>query len=178
MAKGLRSFPQTGELDFTRSEKVRFGSAESRRSFLTRAAIGSKRLKQVSRRSSVFTDERKGYAGLAGQQFIHCTVKHLAGYVRGRVHTNSIGNFWSLFKRTLNGTYVGIEPFHLDRCANEQVFRFNKRATRDNKLTDADRFALLMSQVAGKRLTYAQLTGKDADSLCHPEARTGPEGPF
>ena len=78
-------------------------------------------------------------------------------------------------KRTLRGTYVAVEPFHLDHYIDEQVFRFNNRATKDNKLTDADRFALLMSQVAGKRLTYAQLTGKDTDSVCHPEAGTGQE---
>lgn len=56
---------------------------------------------------------------------------------------------------------------------DEQVFRFNNRATKDNKLTDADRFAFVMMQVAGKRLTYAKLTGKDTDSVCHPEAGTG-----
>lgn len=43
---------------------------------------------------------------------------------------------------------------------------------------DSDRFALLMSQVAGKRLTYAELTGKDAGSVCHPEAGTGEGEPF
>ncbi len=45
----------------------------------------------------------------------------------------------------------------------------------DNKLIDADRFAPVMVQVAGKRSTYAQLAGKDADSVCHPEAGTGQE---
>ena len=42
----------------------------------------------------------------------------------------------------------------------EQVFRFNNRATKDNPLTDADRFTLAVSQISGKRLTYAELTGK------------------
>jgi len=40
------------------------------------------------------------------------------------------------------------------------VFRYNNRATKDNPLTDADRFMLAVSQIAGKRLTYAELTGK------------------
>jgi hypothetical protein len=62
------------------------------------------------------------------------------------------------------------------RC--EEVFRFNNRATKDNKLTDADRFALLMLMVAGKRLTYAQLTCKDSNEPHHPEAGTGQEVPF
>jgi hypothetical protein len=41
----------------------------------------------------------------------------------------------------------------------EQVFSYNDRATKDNPLNDADRFVLAMSQISGKRLTYA-LIGK------------------
>jgi hypothetical protein len=40
------------------------------------------------------------------------------------------------------------------------VFRYNNRATKDNPLTDLDRFMLAVSQIAGKRLTYRELTGK------------------
>jgi ISXO2-like transposase domain len=64
-------------------------------------------------------------------------------------------NFWSLLKRGLNGTYVAVESFHLSRYLDEQIFRYNNRATKDNPLTDADRFQLALSQIAGKRLTYA-----------------------
>ena len=63
-------------------------------------------------------------------------------------------------KRGLKGTYVAVEPFHLDRYVDEQVFRYNNRATKDNPLMDLDRFMLAVSQIAGKRLTYAELTGK------------------
>ncbi len=68
-------------------------------------------------------------------------------------------NFWSLFKWGLNGTYIAVEPYHIDRYWDEQVFRYNKRATKENPLSDADRFALAVSQIVGKRLTYAELTG-------------------
>lgn len=68
--------------------------------------------------------------------------------------------FWSLLKRGLKGTYVAVEPFHLHRYADEQAFRYNNRATKDNPLNDRDRFMLAVSQIAGKRLTYAELTGK------------------
>ena len=135
-------------------------------------------LDQVSPRSVVFTDAHKGYAGLAEREFVHGTVSHLNEYVRGSIHTQGIENFWSLLKRTLNGTYVAVEPFHLSRYADEQAFRFNNRSTKKNPLTDADRFALVMSQVAGKRITYAELTGKGTDTVCHPEAGTGEEEPF
>ncbi len=134
-------------------------------------------LKHVHRGSKLYTDQATGYDGLA-KEFAHEIVNHMERYVDGRVHTNGLENFWSLFKRTLKGTYVAVEPFHLDRYADEQVFRFNNRATKENPLNDADRFALAMSQVAGKRLTYAQLTGKEVDALHHPAAETGPEEPF
>jgi transposase-like protein len=135
-------------------------------------------LDQIEKGSTVYTDGYPAYDRLAAQEFIHETVNHVDEYVRGQIHTQGIENFWSLLKRSLRGTYVAVEPFHLDRYVTEQVFRFNNRATRDNPLNDADRFAFLMSQVAGKRLTYAQLTGKDADSYHSPEAGTGQEEPF
>lgn len=64
-------------------------------------------------------------------------------------------NFWSLLKRSIKGTYVSVEPFHLFRYLDEQVFRFNKRG-----LNDGERFLKVMEGVSGKRLTYKALTGK------------------
>jgi ISXO2-like transposase domain len=66
-------------------------------------------------------------------------------------------NVWSLLKRGLHGTYVSVEPFHLARYIDEQAFRYNKRKT-----TDADRFVQLCSMVAGKRLTWNDVTGKNS----------------
>jgi hypothetical protein len=80
------------------------------------------------------------------------------GYVREHVHTNGIENFWSCLKRVLNGTYVSGEPMHLGRYVNEQVFRFNLR----HKQTDASRFKAVLKDVVGRRLTYAELTGRMA----------------
>lgn len=88
-------------------------------------------------------------------------VNHLERYVQGNVHTNGIENFWSLLKRSLGGTYVCVEPFHLFRYVDEQAFRFNNRKDDNgNKLTDADRFDAALSQIGGKRLTFAEVTGK------------------
>ncbi len=84
-------------------------------------------------------------------------MNHVNEYVNGQIHTQGIENLWSLLKRGLNGTYVAIEPFHLNRYVDEQVFRFNHRKGKN----DADRFKLAVYQIAGKRLTYAELTGKD-----------------
>jgi transposase-like protein len=125
-----------------------------------RETLQAEILNAIERKSTVYTDSATGYDALAKKDFVHETVNHLNEYVRGQVHTQGIENFWSLLKRGLNGTYVAVEPFHLDRYVDEQVFRYNNRATKDNPLDDADRFMLAVSQIAGKRLTYAELTGK------------------
>jgi ISXO2-like transposase domain len=89
------------------------------------------------------------------RHYIDEMVSHGDEYVPGQVHMNCLENFWSLMKRNLAGTYVAVEPFHLDRYSDEQMFRFNNR--RDT--TDSQRFAKVLSQIAGKRLTYANLIG-------------------
>jgi hypothetical protein len=81
-------------------------------------------------------------------------IDHAVAYVDGQVHTNGMENFWSLLKRGIRGTYVSVEPYHLFRYVDEQAFRFNNR-----KLTDAERFDSVMSQIVGKRLTYQELIG-------------------
>jgi transposase-like protein len=125
-----------------------------------RETLQNEILNQIEGGSTVYTDGAPAYDRLAARDYIHETVNHIEEYVRGQVHTQGIENFWALLKRGLRGTYVAVEPFHLDRYVTEQVFRFNNRATSDNPLTDADRFTLLMSQITGKRLTYADLTGR------------------
>lgn len=102
--------------------------------------------------SNLFTDALKSYEGLNGEYF-HEAVDHATEYVRGNVHTNGVENYWSLFKRTLRGTYVNCADAHLQSYLDEQTFRFNMRGT-----NDAGRFALVLGLVSGKRLTYAKLT--------------------
>ena len=76
----------------------------------------------------------------------------------GAVRTNGLENFWSLLKRGISGTYISVEPFHLFRYLDEQVYRFNNR-----KMTDGERFDIAVRGVFGKRLTFDQLTGKQPD---------------
>jgi hypothetical protein len=92
-------------------------------------------------------------------QCAHQVINHAVAYVDGKVHTNTLENFWSLLKRGLSGTYVSVEPFHLHRYLDEQVFRYNNR----KHLDDAGRFEQVMAQVAGRRLTYDKLAGKEHD---------------
>jgi hypothetical protein len=105
--------------------------------------------------AQLYTDEHVGYMNIS-PEYLHNIVNHLENYVDGRVHTNGIENFWSLLKRGLGGTYVSVEPFHLFRYLDEQMFRYNNR----KKLDDAGRFNLALTQLVGKRITFAQLTGK------------------
>jgi transposase-like protein len=115
--------------------------------------------RHVETGTALFTDELGGYRGLESE-YEHQVIDHAVQYVNGRVHTNGMENFWSLLKRGISGTYVAVEPFHLFRYLDEQTFRYNNRATKERKVTDADRFDLAISQIVGKRLTFAQLTGK------------------
>jgi hypothetical protein len=129
---------------------------------IKRDTLQTEVLNNVKYGSKVYSDTAVSYDGLK-QKYIHEVVNHAEEYVRGQVHTNGLENFWSLLKRNLKGTYVCVEPFHLERYVDEQVFRYNNRATKDNPLKDSDRFLLALSQVSGKRLTFAELTGKDKE---------------
>jgi transposase-like protein len=127
---------------------------------VTRETLQNEILKNVKYGTKIYTDEAVAYEQGMQWRFVHEFVNKSETYVRGQVHVNGMENFWSLLKRTLNGTYVAVEPFHLDRYLDEQIFRYNNRATKDNPMTDADRFSLALTQIANKRLTYAELTGK------------------
>jgi transposase-like protein len=90
--------------------------------------------------SALYTDALLSYHGLAGE-FAHQVVDHAVSYVDGQVHTNGLENYWSLLKRTISGTYVSVEPFHLFRYLDEQAYRFNNR----KDMNDFYRFRLAVS---------------------------------
>ena len=98
--------------------------------------------------ANVYSDNLPSYRHL-NDEYIHQVIDHAEKYVDGMVHTNGIENFWSLLKRSIKGTYVSVEPFHLFRYLDEQTFRFNTR-----KGTDADRFVKAAAALTGKRLTF------------------------
>ncbi len=110
----------------------------------------------VKAKSAIYTDALLSYQGLNHQDFVHATIDHAEKYVDGQVHTNGLENFWSLLKRGLKGTYISVEPFHLFRYLDEQVFRYNFRELPH----DGARFERVASHILGKRLTYAEVSGK------------------
>ena len=119
-----------------------------------RESLQSQIERHVEQGSNVYTDSYVSYNNLESQ-YVHNVINHAERYVDGQIHTNGIENFWSLLKRSIKGTYVSVEPFHLFRYLDEQTFRFNGR--RGN---DSERFQKAMEQISGKRLTYSEVTGK------------------
>lgn len=111
--------------------------------------------KHILSGSTLYSDEMGGYRGM--DEYDHHFIDHAVEYVRDRVHTNGIENFWSLLKRSIKGTYVSVEPFHLFRYLDEQSFRYN---TRKDEAGDTGRFQTALARVVGKRLTYDELIGK------------------
>ncbi len=106
--------------------------------------------------SNLYTDALASYVGLA-PDYLHEFIDHARCYVRGRVHTNGLENFWSLLKRSVKGTYTWVSPEHLFRYLDEQTFRFNSRKDGEG---DGGRFRTVASSVGGRRLTYAALIAK------------------
>ncbi len=96
--------------------------------------------------------------------FVHDFVNHEVEYAHGNVHCNGVENFWSLLQRTLSGTYVSAEPFHLRAYVDEQAFRFNNR--KDN---DSGRFLKTMPMLPTARLTYKDLTRPEQSRREAPE---------
>lgn len=126
---------------------IRLTVIEGRKRHQLRAPIDE----HIAPGASVYTDALPSYERL-DNAYEHKVIDHAEKYVDGQIHTNGCENFWSLLKRTIKGTYVSVEPFHLFRYLDEQAFRFNQR--KDN---DAGRFASVLGAVTGRRLTYKEL---------------------
>ena len=116
-----------------------------------RKTLLPKIFEHVTAGSTVYTDALGSYHDLR-HDYVHAVINHAEKYVDGRVHTNSIENFWSVLKRTIGGTYICPRPKHLDRYLEEQIFRFNEREN-----TDGPRFVKAVKGADSKRLTYKKL---------------------
>ena len=122
--------------------------------------IGSKSFKEVIRENVgqsavIVTDTHASYQGLDQEFEGHGTVNHSQQeYRNGIFYTNSVEGFFSLFKRTIFGTYHQISPKHLHRYCAESSYRYNTR-----KINDKDRFSSVLSNTNG-RLTYKNLIQK------------------
>jgi transposase-like protein len=113
----------------------------------------------VLKGSELHTDALRSYIGM-NEDYVHQVIDHAICYAKGHVHTNGLENFWSLLKRSIKGTYVSVQTFHLFRYLDEQAFRFNERYD-----SDSGRFLKAMSGIFGKGLRYADLTGKFREEI-------------
>ena len=107
---------------------------------------------KVDRASYLMTDESPIYTRMGREFGGHGTVNHAAGeYVRTGSfhHTNTVENYFSIFKRGVIGTYHHMSEAHLGRYCAEFDFRYNTR-----KISDAARTDAAMVGARGKRLTY------------------------
>jgi transposase-like protein len=121
---------------------------------VTRAKIEATVKAHVATGATLYTDDASYYDRM-DRAFRHEVINHTAkSFVEGRKHTNTVENFWSLLKRAIKGTYISVDPFHLQRYVDEQAFRYNTR--KDN---DGGRFAHVLRAIVGKRLTYHDLIG-------------------
>ncbi|MGB0221444.1 MAG: IS1595 family transposase [Sinimarinibacterium flocculans] len=108
---------------------------------------------QLSEKARLMTDEARVYHKVGKEFAEHGIVNHAAKeYARGDVTTNTVESSFALLKRGLVGTFHHVSEAHLQRYATEFDFRWNHR-----KSKDADRAAALLSQIAGKRLTYREV---------------------
>ena len=110
-------------------------------------------MKNVDRETYIMTDESRIYTGAHFSFLGHGTVNHHSGeYGRGRIHTNTVEGFYSIFKRGMRGVYQWCAEKHLHRYVAEFDFRYNNRAALG--CNDADRANNLLQGIVGKRLTY------------------------
>lgn len=163
LAKRQRRITGTGGKDkvavmgiLERGGEIRTAIVPSRRKKVLQAEVR----RHVEAGAALYSDALLSYDGLS-RDYAHQVIDHAERYVDGRIHTNGLENFWSLLKRSIGGTYVSVEPFHLFRYLDEQAFRYNTRKNPAGKaLSDSERFDIAMRQVVGKRLTFDELTGK------------------
>ncbi|MCB1463846.1 MAG: IS1595 family transposase [Nitratireductor sp.] len=123
----------------------------------TKESVRDVLVRNVSRDTNLYTDESRLYTTTGAEYASHRTVKHSAKeYARKEgdivVHTNTIENVFSVFKRGMVGVYQHCGEAHLHRYLAEFDFRYNRRAAL--KISDAERAEDILRQARGKRLTY------------------------
>jgi hypothetical protein len=119
-------------------------------------------MRNVERETYIMTDEHGAYTGQFRDVFLgHGRVRHSAGeYGRGRVHTNTVEQYFSIFKRGMKGVYQHCGEKHLHRYVAEFDFRYCNRAGLG--CDDAERSREALRGVSGKRLTYRSANGSAA----------------
>jgi transposase-like protein len=121
------------------------GAAELRRALKEHA----------STKSALMTDEWRAYKRPGKESASHGTVNHsIEEWTRGDVHTQTVENFFSVFKRGMRGVYQHCSEKHLARYLHEFAFRYSHRSALG--VEDSERATLAIQGADGKRLLYKQ----------------------
>ncbi len=129
---------------------------------VSREALVPKVLANVDRESYVMTDEAGAYKLQFHHVFLgHGVVSHSAGeYGRGRIYTNTVEGFFSIFKRGMKGVYQHCAEKHLHRYLAEFDFRYSHRE--GNGFNDRERSVQALKGIVGKRITYRRPDSAEA----------------
>jgi transposase-like protein len=101
---------------------------------------------------AIYTDDYRAYYGIADENTRHETVNHgRRQWVQGDVHTQTMEDVWSLFKRSVIGSYHHLSVKHLQAYLDELTFRYNNR---ENAYLFRD---TLLTLVGAGSLPYAEL---------------------
>jgi transposase-like protein len=107
----------------------------------------------------IYTDAHPNYAGVDFGNAEHQSVDHKAEeWVRGDVHTNSIEGVWSLFKRSVVGSYHQLSEKHLQAYLDEFAWRFDRRKS-ERLFLDT-----LNALIHAPTLTFKKLTEEASES--------------
>jgi len=155
---GNKKLRPKGHTGFMHKEKI-FSLVERKgevRSFHVESVAGNTlkpiMKEQISQDTAIMTDDMGAYHHLDEHFASHDVVRHShKEYVRGRIHTNTIENYFSILKRGLRGVYQHVSKQHLRRYVGEFDFRYNHR-----NLTDIERTAVALKGIEGKRVLYTR----------------------
>jgi len=143
-----------GAIERNGKVRLQFGGLNSVKRDLLREFLKAKLADETM---VISTDQHAGYIGIGDDNTLHVSVDHSKGeYVRGLAHTNTLENVWSLFKRSIVGSYHQISMKHIDRYLDEFEFRFNNR---HNPYLFRD---TLMCLLQTSNLEYKELTKEKA----------------
>jgi hypothetical protein len=141
-----RSITGTGEKDKTavigileRGRKVLTSVIPNRR----KKALQAEVRKHIASGAAIFTDALETYEGLASD-YAYQVMHYAVAYVDFTIHTNTLVDFWSLWKCGIKGAYDSVELFHLFRYLDEQAFRYDNR-----EATEADCFNIAQTGILG-----------------------------
>ena len=111
---------------------------------------------QIAAKARLMTDQAGVYEKIGPNFGSHEVVNHtMKEYARGDVTTNTVESSFAILKRGLYGTFHSVSEQHLQRYATEFDFRWNTRQALG--FNDADRAAVTLKNIGGKRLTYRRI---------------------